>query len=55
MQTDEMVPATSKLVEAEVEMGLFEEYLDSESPDMLMSCKRISYCSCNCDRCSLIG
>lgn len=55
MQTDERVSATSTLVEAEVEMGLFEEYLDSENPEMLMSCKRISYCSCNCDRCSLIG
>lgn len=35
----------------EVDLGYDKEYFDS---DIGMQCKRISYCSCDCDKCQAI-
>lgn len=40
-----------EIIEKEVEMGFFENYLDGFSGD---GCKRINYCSCDCDRCTCL-
>ncbi|HOO13888.1 MAG TPA: hypothetical protein PLF00_02000 [Candidatus Marinimicrobia bacterium] len=40
-----------KIIEKEVEIEYFEIYLDGFSRD---GCKRISYCSGDCDRCACL-
>ena len=40
-----------KIIEKDVEMGFFENYLTADDDN---GCKRINYCSCDCDRCVCI-
>ena len=44
------------VIEAEVDMGFFENYFgaDAAPGEIYGSCKRISHCSCDCDRCGCL-
>ena len=45
------------LIEKEVEMGFFDDYLEKKTSNNRYQrdgCRRISYCSCDCDRCTCL-